>query len=264
MLSALFWLFFALLFRVSGGLIKAMNAKKDSAPAPEELDSFDLVRPGLGETDSEPDPDRPETVGEQLQREIDALAPSPARKRKLRDQNTWARQELFLQAFASLGTTVHACEASKVSQRTVRDWRKSDRLGFIARMDGSAESFADRLEALAIDHCRRLKPGQNPTLILALLNARRASSTYSQFRPAAAVDPLTARETLSELRQLSSSIVSPEGPDNETATSSAIAEAEALIRSRSSAEPSQAHIPSEDESQLGPEPQGSGSNEGAI
>jgi len=129
-------------------------------------------------------------------------------------------------------------------------------------MDGSAESFADRLEALAIDHCRRLKPGQNPTLILALLNARRASSTYSQFRPAAAVDPLTARETLSELRQLSSSIVGPEGPDNETATSSAIAEAEQLIRSRSTATPGAALIPSEDESQLGPEAQDVGSEGG--
>jgi hypothetical protein len=241
-----------------------MSAKKDSAPAPDELDSFELVRPGLGETDAELDPERPETVGEQLQREVDALAPSPTRKRKLRDRDIWARQERFLEAFSSLGTTVHACEASKVSQRTVRDWRKSDRLGFIARMDGSAESFADRLEALAIDHCRRLKPGQNPTLILALLNARRASSTYSQFRPTAAVDPLTARETLSELRHLSSSIVGPEGPDNEAATSSAVAEAEELIRSKSSATPGAALIPTEDESHLGPEPQAPGSNEGAI
>ncbi len=239
-----------------------MNAKKDSTPTAEELDSFELVRPGLGETDAEPDPEQPETVGEQLQREIDALAPSPSRKRKLRDRDIWVRQERFLEAFASLGTTVHACEASKVSQRTVRDWRKADRLGFLARMDGSAESFADRLEALAIDHCRKLKPGQNPTLLLALLNARRASSTYSQFRPAAAVDPLTARETLSELRQLSSSIVSPEGPDNEAATQSAIAEAEQLIRSRSAATPSQAHIPKEDESQLGPEPRDGGSEGG--
>ena len=56
-----------------------MSAKKDSAPAPDELDSFELVRPGLGETDAELDPERPETVGEQLQREVDALAPSPTR-----------------------------------------------------------------------------------------------------------------------------------------------------------------------------------------
>ena len=240
-----------------------MNAKKDSTPAAEELDSFELVRPGLGETDAEPDPEQPETVGEQLQREIAALAPSPARKRKLRDQNTWARQELFLQAFASLGTTVHACEASKVSQRTVRDWRKSDRLGFLARMDGSAESFADRLEALAIDHCRKLKPGQNPTLLLALLNARRASSTYSQFRPAAAVDPLTARETLSELRRLSLSSVDPESSKDTIPTSYAIQEAEALIRSRSAAAPRAAHIPIEDEAQELEEGGPSGSEGGA-
>jgi len=240
-----------------------MNAKKDSASAPDELDSFELVRPGLGETDAEADPERTESEGERLQRVIDRLASSPERKKAMRDLWVWNRQERFLESFASLGTTVHACEASGVSQRTVRDWRKRDQLGFVARMDGSAESFADRLEALAIDHCRRLKPGQNPTLILALLNARRASSTYSQFRPAAAVDPLTARETLSELRRLSLSSVGPESSEDETATSSAIQEAEDLIRSRSAAAPRAAHIPMEDEAQELEEGGPSGSEGGA-
>ena len=41
-----------------------MNAKQHSTPAAEELDSFELVRPGLGEPDAELDPERPETVGE--------------------------------------------------------------------------------------------------------------------------------------------------------------------------------------------------------
>ena len=240
-----------------------MSAKKDSATAADELDSFELVRPGLGETDAEADPERTETEGERLQRVIDAAASSPERKKAKRDLWVWARQERFLESFASLGTTVHACEAAGVSQRTVRDWRKRDQLGFIARMDGSAESFADRLEALAIDHCRRLKPGQNPTLILALLNARRASSTYSQFRPAAAVDPLTARETLSELRRLSLSSVGPEVSEDEAATSSAVAEAEHLIRSRSAATPRAAHIPIEDVAQEGQEGPPSGSEGGA-
>ena len=68
-------------------------------------------------------------------------------------------------------------------------------------MDGEAESFADRLEAVAWDLVKRLKPGNSPMILLAMLNAKRSH----QYRPATAVDPVTARDTLSELRQLASS-----------------------------------------------------------
>ena len=94
-------------------------------------------------------------------------------------------------------------------------------------MDGEAESFADRLEAVAWDLVKRLKPGNSPMILLAMLNAKRSH----QYRPATAVDPVTARDTLSELRQLASS-----GPhdqvDQVQDQAAAVAEAERLLGSR--------------------------------
>ena len=139
----------------------------------------------------------------------------------------WARQERFLAAYAACGTITHAAQAAGVSRRTVNDWRSADRLGFLARMDGEAESFADRLEAVAWDLVKRLKPGNSPMLLLAMLNAKRSH----QYRPAVQVDPVTARDTLSELRQLASSGAAAED-QAEDRGAAAVAEAERLLGAR--------------------------------
>ena len=209
-----------------------MSAKKDRQQA-EDIDqqqaAFDLVRPGLGteDQDGELDQDRKPTEGERLQAFVDSSAPSLERKRALLELAMWDRQERFLAAYAACGTITHACEAAGVSRRTVNDWRSGDRLGFLARMDGEAESFADRLEAVAWDLVKRLKPGNSPMILLAMLNAKRSH----QYRPATAVDPVTARDTLSELRPLASS-----GPhaqvDQVQDQAAAVAEAERLLGSR--------------------------------
>ena len=209
-----------------------MSAKKDRQQA-EDIDqqqaAFDLVRPGLGteDQDGELDQDRKPTEGERLQAFVDSSAPSLERKRALLELAMWDRQERFLAAYAACGTITHACEAAGVSRRTVNDWRSGDRLGFLARMDGEAESFADRLEAVAWDLVKRLKPGNSPMILLAMLNAKRSH----QYRPATAVDPVTARDTLSELRQLASS-----GPNDQVDQvqdqAAAVAEAERLLGSR--------------------------------
>ena len=140
----------------------------------------------------------------------------------------WARQERFLTAYAACGTLTHACQAAGVSRRTVSDWRTADRLGFLARMDGEAESFADRLEAVAWDLVKRLKPGNSPMLLLAMLNAKRSH----QYRPAVQVDPVTARDTLSELRQLASSGPGDQVDQVQDQGAAAVAEAERLLGTR--------------------------------
>ena len=214
-----------------------MSAKKDQQQT-EDMDqqtAFELVRPGLGDQDQdgELDQDRKPTEGERLQAFVDSSAPSPERKRALLELAMWDRQERFLAAYAACGTLTHACEAAGVSQRTVRDWRSADRLGFLARMDGSSESFADRLEAVAWDLVKRLKPGNSPMLLLAMLNAKRSH----QYRPAVQVDPVTARDTLSELRQLASS--GPGGPVDpvQDQGAAAVAEAERLLGTRAAPGP---------------------------
>ena len=209
-----------------------MSAKKDQQQA-EEMDqqtAFELVRPGLGteDQDGELDQDRKPTEGERLQAFVDSSAPSLERKRALLELAMWDRQERFLAAYAACGTITHACEAARVSRRTVNDWRSGDRLGFLARMDGEAESFADRLEAVAWDLVKRLKPGNSPMILLAMLNAKRSH----QYRPATAVDPVTARDTLSELRQLASSGPNDQEDHVQDQGALAVAEAERLLGSR--------------------------------
>ena len=112
-----------------------------------------------------------------------------------------------------------------MSRRTVNDWRAADRLGFLARMDGARESFADRLLALSWALVQRLKPGQSPVLLLSLLN-----HYVPGFRPATAPEPMDARTTLAELRALSASTAS--GPALPASTAiDPVAEVESWLRS---------------------------------
>jgi hypothetical protein len=198
-----------------------------------ELAAYELVRSGLGDQDQDQDQDRKPTEGERLRAFVDSSAPSLKRKRALLELAMWARQERFLAAYASCGTLTHACQAAGVSRRTVNDWRSADRLGFLARMDGEAESFADRLEAVAWDLVKRLKPGNSPMLLLAMLNAKRSH----QYRPAVQVDPVAARDTLSELRQLASSGAGDQVDQVEDRGAAAVAEAERLLGARAVSEP---------------------------
>ena len=202
-----------------------------------ELAAFELVRSGLGDQDrdgdQDQDQDRKPTEGERLRVFVDSSAPSLERKRALLELSMWARQERFLAAYAACGTITHAAQAAGVSRRTVNDWRSADRLGFLARMDGEAESFADRLEAVAWDLVKRLKPGNSPMLLLAMLNAKRSH----QYRPAVQVDPVTARDTLSELRQLASSGPGDQVDQVEDRGAAAVAEAERLLGARAVSEP---------------------------
>ena len=189
---------------------------------------FDIVRPGLGHNDQGTDQgdqlaDQGTDKGSELRALIDKTAASPERKRALLALAVWDRQQRFLAALETTPGIVHACEAAGVSKRTVNDWRQRDTLGFLVRMDGARESFADRLLALSWSLVQRLKPGQSPVLLLSLLNHYVAG-----FRPATAPEPMDARTTLAELRALSAST-----PALSVSTvSDAVAEAEAVVRTR--------------------------------
>ena len=193
---------------------------------PHDSEYFELVRPGLGHNDQGDDQgDQLTDKGTELRALIDATAPSPERKKALRELAVWDRQCRFLEALETTPGIVHACEVSGVSRRTVNDWRASDRLGFLARMDGARESFADRLLALSWSLVQRLKPGQSPVLLLSLMNFY-----IPGFRPATAPEPMEARTTLAELRALSASTAP--GPALSASTASdPVAEVESWLRS---------------------------------
>ena len=187
---------------------------------------LDLVRPGLGHVDQDDQGDQVDDRGSELRRMIANTAPSPERKKAYRELAIWDRQTRFLEALECTPGITHACEASGVSRRTVQDWRTADRLGFLARMDGAREAFADRLLALSWSLVQRLKPGQSPVLLLSLMNF-----FIPGFRPATAPEPMDARTTLAELRALSAS-TAPVSASTVTDADRAIAQAQALLRDR--------------------------------
>ena len=202
---------------------------------------FDLVRPGLGHNDQDGDQvDQVDDRGTELRSFIASAAPSPERKKALRELAIWDRQQRFLEALETTPGIVHACEASGVSRRTVNDWRSADRLGFLARMDGARESFSDRLLALSWSLVQRLKPGQSPVLLLSMLNFYVAG-----FRPASAPEPMDARTTLAELRALSAS-TAPESASSASSVVDPVAEVESWLRTNQQAAPGRPGGPSRD------------------
>ena len=195
---------------------------------PHESEYFEIVRPGLGHNDQDNDQgDQLTDRGTELRALIDKTAASPERKRALLDLAIWDRQTRFLEALETTPGIVHACVTAGVSRRTVNDWRQRDTLGFLVRMDGARESFADRLLALSWSLVQRLKPGQSPVLLLSMLNFY-----VPGFRPATAPEPMDARTTLAELRALSAS-TAPASVSIVSDADRAIAQAQALLLSRS-------------------------------
>ena len=191
---------------------------------------LDLVRPGLGHVDQD-NVDQVDDRGSELRRMIASTAASPERKRAMTDLAVWDRQTRFLEALETTPGIVHAAEAAGVSKRTVNDWRQRDTLGFLARMDGARESFADRLLALSWSLVQRLRPGQSPVLLLSLLN-----HYVPGFRPATAPEPMDARTTLAELRALSAS-TAPVSASTVTDADRAIAQAQELLSVRRDPDP---------------------------
>ena len=198
--------------------------------------AYNLVRPGLASEDhgdiGEP---VPEDLGAQLARIAageDSSATSAETKRAKLQLPSWRRQEAVLRGYEALGNLTAACESAGVSRRTADHWRRVDALGFADRLANAQGGFGDRLEALAWDQVQRMKPGQNPTLLICLLNA----TLPNKYRPAVQVDPVTARDTLAELRRLASTGTAAGDPPDDRGAA-AVAEAERLLSTRATPAP---------------------------
>ena len=193
----------------------------------DELELLDLVRPGLGDVDIDGDSEPVEDKSTELRAFIARTAASPERKKALTDLAVWDRQTRFLKCLTVTPSLTHACQSAGVSRRTVNDWRSKDTLGFLLRMDGAQEGFADRLLALSWSLVQRLKPGQSPVLLLSLLN-----HFVPGFRPANVPEPMEAKTTLAELRALSAS-TAPASVHIVSDADRAIAQAQELLSVRS-------------------------------
>ena len=213
-----------------------MRAKKEPEQDGAELAAFELVRPGLAtENRGDIGEPLPEDLGQKMARVAaggDSSASSSEIKKAKLQLPAWARQEEVLRGFEALGNLTAACEAAGVARKTAEHWRRTDALGFAGRLENAKGGFGDRLESLAWDLVKKMKPGSNPTLLICLLNA----TLPAKYRPAVQIDPAAARDTLSELRQLASSGAAAEDlPEDRGAA--AIAEAERLLGTRSTPSP---------------------------
>ena len=209
-----------------------MSAKEDrqqAEDAEQHQAAFELVRPGLATEDrgdiGEP---VPEDLGGKLARiaagEDTSASPSEIKRAKLQ-LPSWTRQEQVLEGFSALGNLTAACESAGVARKTAEHWRRTDALGFAGRLEAARGGFGDRLESLAWSLVKKMKPGSNPTLLICLLNA----TLPGRYRVQTAIDPATARDTLSELRQLASSSPGAAEEPAEDRAAAAVAEAERLI-----------------------------------
>ena len=124
-----------------------------------------------------------------------------------------AKQQLFLEAFAKKGTIRGAIRAvteayergevpMQLSRTIVYQWKKENYLGFADKLEQAQHDFREYLEDLALKYVEGIKPGQNPLLLVTLLNA----NYPEKYRPKVVVqDDTTILGLLQELRSLGAS-----------------------------------------------------------
>ncbi|MAH45272.1 hypothetical protein CMI37_05560 [Candidatus Pacearchaeota archaeon] len=86
-------------------------------------------------------------------------------------KKTKANQNAFLAAYIVAGSIKASAEAVRVGRHTVSKWVQNDTYGFRARFNEAQEDFRESLQDMAVDRIKLQKPGDNPVLLITLLNA---------------------------------------------------------------------------------------------
>jgi hypothetical protein len=108
-----------------------------------------------------------------------------------------ARQDLFLKMYEKVGVISRTCNTIGLHMDTVMRWKKDDVLGFRDRFFGAHYIFAESLEELAYDRVQQQKPSDNPTLLIALLNA----NLPQKYRPQVGSSDEVTRDVMMEMRK---------------------------------------------------------------
>ena len=101
-------------------------------------------------------------------------------KAQSRQAKTKARQDAFLAAYILIGSVKGAAEAVPVPRATVMKWSSNNVLGFKERYLEAQEDFRESLQDMAMDRVKNQKPGDNPVLLITMLNATGLKSTGVQ------------------------------------------------------------------------------------
>ena len=95
---------------------------------------------------------------------------SASNKLNVYEKAAWGRQNEVLRAYSLCRTKSVAARVTGVGRTTIHEWVKADYLGFKDRLAAADEAFLGDLENLALNRVRAQKPGDNPTLLIMLLN----------------------------------------------------------------------------------------------
>jgi hypothetical protein len=107
------------------------------------------------------------------------------------------RMARYCEQMARTRTHSTAARYAGISYATAMRWKSTDYLGFAERVARAEVEFCDLLEDFAIDTALKLKPGQTPILLLALLNA----NLSDKYRQSTAISEDTARQLLNQYKR---------------------------------------------------------------
>tara|TARA_R100001086_G_scaffold7898_2_gene4566 strand:- start:1552 stop:2037 length:486 start_codon:yes stop_codon:yes gene_type:complete len=143
-----------------------------------------------------------------------------------------ANQQAFLGAYAITGSVKRSAEAINMPKATVYTWLRADLYGFRLRYEEAKDDFREYLQDIAIDRVKGQKPGDNPVLLITLLNAH----WPERYRRDAGQSDNAAKEMMAEWKRWVKDTGKGgkgKAPEGEPAPRDAVAEAQKIIARKS-------------------------------
>lgn len=147
-------------------------------------------------------------------------------------ESTESNQQAFLGAFALTGSVKRSAEAINMPKATVKSWVRADLYGFRLRYEEAKDDFREYLQDIAIDRVKGQKPGDNPVLLITLLNAH----WPERYRRDAGQSDNAAKEMMAEWKRWVKDTGrrgKGKAPEGEPAPRDAVAEAQKIIARKS-------------------------------
>ena len=144
---------------------------------------------------------------------------SASNKLNVYEKAAWGRQNEVLRAYSLCRTKSVAARVTGVGRTTSNEWVTTDYLGFKDRLAAADEAFLGDLENLALNRVRAQKPGDNPTLLIMLLNG----NLPDKYRPNSVIPSDTMTETLQAMKEATREFKRlPDGTETITETETVI------------------------------------------
>ena len=128
------------------------------------------------------------------------------------EERTKRRQAAFLKVFSSGASVREATAAAETTRKSIYGWLKDDRNGFTKLYDEAQADFKDSLIERAMSRIKDQKASDSPILLITMLNAY----IPEKFRPNVIPTEEAAKETMTELRNLSKKMLKLPPAERET------------------------------------------------